>query len=108
MSVLARKKCVNHPDRESVALCPGCNRHFCRECISPYQTKVLCQSCIDRLRPQKKKSRGWLSFILASLQIGFSLLLLLIIFYHLAIAVASAPHDFHDGSVWEVFDVTQP
>lgn len=48
MNRLARQRCTNHAQREAVALCPGCKRYFCRECVTEHDDRVLCAACLAR------------------------------------------------------------
>jgi hypothetical protein len=39
--------CVNHPDREAVAMCTNCGQFFCRDCLVPVKGKMCCKNCVD-------------------------------------------------------------
>jgi len=47
---LAGQRCLRHPEREAVARCPECRRAYCRECVTEHDGRMLCASCIARLR----------------------------------------------------------
>jgi hypothetical protein len=42
---LRRLRCLHHPGREAAVRCPGCARHFCRECVGEHAGRWLCASC---------------------------------------------------------------
>ncbi len=46
MSGLARQRCYNHATREAAARCLGCQRDYCRECVSEHEGRYLCARCI--------------------------------------------------------------
>lgn len=43
---LAQRRCHHHAAREAVARCPACERFFCRECVAPYDHRLLCAACL--------------------------------------------------------------
>lgn len=43
---LAQQRCWNHATRGAVCRCPVCQRHFCRECVSEHDARLLCGGCI--------------------------------------------------------------
>ena len=46
MSGLASARCLNHEAREAVSRCPSCRNYFCRECISIFEGRVICATCL--------------------------------------------------------------
>jgi hypothetical protein len=44
--ILLHQRCWNHELREAVCRCPGCSRHFCRECVTEHQSRLLCAACL--------------------------------------------------------------
>lgn len=46
MSSLAAQKCLNHEGREAVCRCPQCRNYFCRECVVPFEERMLCAACL--------------------------------------------------------------
>lgn len=34
-----------HPELDEVALCTGCNKGLCSDCVSKY-TEPICESCV--------------------------------------------------------------
>lgn len=43
---LLQQRCYHHGDREAAARCSGCGRFYCRECVSPFDHRLLCAGCI--------------------------------------------------------------
>jgi hypothetical protein len=41
--------CVNHPDREAVAMCTHCGQFFCKDCLVPVKGKMVCKNDVDRV-----------------------------------------------------------
>ncbi len=48
MPGLASKRCFHHGTREAVCRCPECRRFFCRECVVPFDGRLLCATCIAK------------------------------------------------------------
>jgi hypothetical protein len=48
MPSLALERCFHHETREAVCRCPECRRFFCRECVVPFDGRLLCATCIAR------------------------------------------------------------
>ena len=46
---LSLQRCRNHAEREAVARCPGCGHHFCRECVTEHDDRILCAACLRKL-----------------------------------------------------------
>ena len=44
--VLIHQRCWNHELREAVCRCPACGRHFCRECVTEHESRLLCAACL--------------------------------------------------------------
>ena len=67
--VLIHQRCWNHELREAVCRCPGCGRHFCRECVTEHESRLLCAACllaIARAAPSRRnRSRALLTPIAA-------------------------------------------
>ncbi len=57
-TTLKRQKCYHHAEREAVAMCLECKRHFCRECITKHEERFLCTTCLTKIiAPLKKKEK---------------------------------------------------
>lgn len=46
MAALAQQRCLLHPDREAVSRCPSCRNDYCRECVTEYEGRIICASCL--------------------------------------------------------------
>jgi hypothetical protein len=98
---LASRRCSNHQRREAAALCPGCSRYFCRECITEHDDRVLCASCLGKTYkpPLLRRFRLGAAVRVFGALAGF--LLLWASFYYLGQALLSLPSSFHEGTVWK-------
>lgn len=52
------QRCRNHEAREAVCRCPSCANSFCRECVSEYEFRLLCASCIQALTKARREERA--------------------------------------------------
>ena len=65
MTAIAQKRCLNHETREAVCRCPECRNFFCRECVVPFESRLLCAPCLAQHAgtsgPEATKSftSGW-------------------------------------------------
>ena len=82
--------------REAVARCPSCRRHYCRECVTEHDHKLLCASCIAALTSSSEvqEQRRWP--ILPTVQLSASVFVLWVSFYMVGQALLSIPAEFHD------------
>ena len=96
MGSLTLTRCFNHGQREAVARCPSCRRHYCRECVTEHEHKLLCASCIAALTlsSETPERRRWP--ILPAVQFSASVLVLWVSFYLVGQALLSIPTQFHD------------
>ena len=78
--VSLHQRCWNHELREAVCRCPGCGRHFCRECVTEHASRLLCAACLQALSRTASARRGSRA-LLAPLGAFASLLLSWWIFY---------------------------
>lgn len=99
--ILAHQRCLNHIDREAVARCPECKKHFCRECISEHDDRVLCASCLRKLlepkaaKPPRFAGIGRIAMSFVALAIAW------FAFFVLGRSLLAIPASFHDGTVWK-------
>lgn len=103
---IAHQRCFNHAGREAVARCPGCNRYYCRECVTEHEGRVLCAACIA----QEKTRAGGPPHRRLIWQVAQFLLALLVLwgfFYALGQGLLALPSSFHEGTVWQV-DAGEP
>ena len=52
------QRCRNHEAREAVCRCPSCGNSFCRECVSEYEFRLLCASCIQAMTQARRDVRA--------------------------------------------------
>jgi hypothetical protein len=101
MNNLIYQRCFNHPTREAVARCPECRRFFCRECVSEYEDRFLCSSCLRKmLAPQTKRSKSF-KLILAIAQFFIGIILVWLFFFYLGQILLTLPDAFHNGTLWQ-------
>jgi hypothetical protein len=55
--VSIHQRCWNHELREAVCRCPACGRHFCRECVTEHESRLLCATCLQSLSHAAPKGR---------------------------------------------------
>lgn len=48
---LRHNRCQFHPEREAVARCPRCGRHFCAECVTEQAGVMRCGPCLSAETP---------------------------------------------------------
>jgi hypothetical protein len=101
MKSLAAQRCNNHASREAVARCPGCQRFFCRECISDHEGRVICATCLAAMTvaPAKRHSNrlGGISGLFGAMG---AILLIWVVFYLFGAALSAIPTSFHNGTIW--------
>lgn len=93
---LCRERCFNHSVREAVARCPECGRHFCRECVSEHEDRLLCAFCLDRLLAEPAGQRRPLAWFSRMAQVFLGFLLLWSSCYLLGRLLIAIPSSFHD------------
>lgn len=99
---LAEQRCFNHAQREAVARCPECRNFFCRECVTEYEDRVLCATCLARAAEKsERRARRWAHLAQAA-QCAGAVLLLWCIFYFLGLGLLAVPTSFHENTVWKV------
>lgn len=78
-----------------------CTQHFCRECVTEHEDRVICAVCLRKLtfKPEAKKRNfsGLKRFFAA----GCGFLLIWMMFYLAGRMLVSIPEEFHDGSLWK-------
>jgi hypothetical protein len=95
---IALQRCFNHASREAVARCPDCRRYFCRECISEYEDRAVCASCLKRLSAKSIK-RNRLAGLVRLVQVVMGVLLLWSSFYLLGRTLLVIPSSFHEMAI---------
>ncbi len=107
MGSLTLTRCFNHGQREAVARCPSCRRHYCRECVTEHDHKLLCASCIEALvsAHTMAERRHWP--VIPTLQLFAALFVLWLSFYGVGRALLLIPSQFHEIET-ETFDDSFP
>jgi hypothetical protein len=93
MSVLLHQRCFNHETREAAARCTACRRFYCLECVTEYDRRMMCASCVAQLKladPVAPKSS-----VLWTLGSLVGLLGAWLLFYYIGMGLARIPSDFH-------------
>lgn len=103
MGSLTLTRCFNHGQREAVARCPSCRRHYCRECVTEHDHKLLCASCIEAMASAHTTAerRPWP--VIPALQLFAALFVLWLSFYGVGRALLLIPSEFHQIEI-EAFD----
>lgn len=98
---LILKRCHNHPSREAVALCPRCQRFFCRECVTEHGSQMLCALCLASIQTKEQKPlREFFPALGKVLLCMASFFLTWLVFYGLGKAIAAMPSTpFHAQSL---------
>lgn len=110
MASLSLTRCFNHGQREAVARCPSCRRHYCRECVTEHEHRLLCASCIEALTASSQtEDRKALPFIPMA-QLLAAVFVLWVSFYTVGQALLLIPSEFHsfESSFLEEINETQP
>ena len=100
MSELSRQRCRNHYQREAVARCPLCKSHFCRECVTEHDDRVVCASCLAKELANDDRAIKKMFGMRRIIATGVGLFLLWGIFYYFGRALLLLPTSFHDGTFW--------
>lgn len=93
---LTQTRCFNHGQREAVARCPSCKRHFCRECVTEHDHKLLCASCIQALAAAGPAPRDRHIPFRPLIQLACAVFVLWMTFYVMGQALLLIPSEFHD------------
>jgi hypothetical protein len=102
MTTITQQRCTLHAEREAVALCPGCHRPFCRECVTEHDDRILCAACIHGLVVQgtdAKRARA--RFLAPLLRAAMGFVVLWLAFYVTGQSLLRLPSAFHEGSLWQ-------
>jgi len=92
---LTRRRCRHHPSRVAAALCPGCGRFYCRECISEHRERVLCAECLrDEGTPQSVRHKPFATARTA-LRVASGVLCAWLFFYLLGQVLLRLPDAVH-------------
>jgi len=102
MQTLIHQRCFNHAAREAVARCPGCRQHFCRECITEHDDRVICAACLKGLARGPLLKRPALAGLLRAGQWAVGMIIAWFFFHLVAETLLRLPTDFHEGTLWQV------
>ena len=104
---LIHQRCWNHELREAVCRCPSCGRHFCRECVTEHDDRVICANCLKQLTRATSRKGIRLGGLRRASFCALGLLIAWIYFYEIGRALLLIPTSFHDGTVWHTQDQDQ-
>jgi hypothetical protein len=107
MQNLLHQRCFNHATREAVARCPECGQFFCRECITEYDDRVVCSSCLKKLARVPLARRLAFSSVLRVAQCVAGIVLAWFFFFLIGDFLLRIPASFHDGTLWQVHWIDQ-
>lgn len=93
--LLSRQRCTNHLQREAVARCPECKRHFCRECITEYKNRLLCNHCLTKASGIKNKRSNLIKAVVYMICCFAGFLIAFGFFYTVAKTIAAIPQPYH-------------
>ncbi len=94
-------RCLNHTEREAAARCLECNRVFCRECVTEFEHRVICASCLKKLAGSHPARLSRLSGFSRLGQCLLAIFFLWLVFYSLGQALLRTPDSFHEGTLWQ-------
>lgn len=107
MASLTHTKCFNHDQREAVARCPSCRRHFCRECVTEHEHRLLCAACLKAALAEPTERRARIVPFRAVMQFITALAVLWLLFFAAGQALLLVPSKFHD-TIGGALDDTGP
>lgn len=108
MSQLVHHRCFVHATREAAARCPSCRQHFCRECVTEHDGRVLCASCLRKLTQPEVRAPRDFSLVTGPLQLIAGLLLAWIAFYAIGHVLLRTPSEWHEGKAAEAALIGTP
>lgn len=110
MGSLSLTRCFNHGQREAVARCPSCRRHYCRECVTEHEHRLLCASCIEALTSSSQTAERKRLPFLPMAQLCAAVFVLWVSFYAVGQALLLIPSEFHDfeSSFLEEIEQSRP
>lgn len=105
MKNLNATKCFFHGTREAEARCPTCGHFYCRECVTFFDGKLVCSSCIAKSNPETKPvQKSSFRKIVSFLPLSFYFFLLWVVFYLVGYRLMQVWADTHNQNVWEEAD----
>ena len=100
MKRLADTRCFNHFERQSVARCPACTHHYCRECVTEHEGRLLCASCIAGPEEHAARKRI-LAGLRAAAQLAVAVVILWAAFSFAGSAMLRIPSAFHEAPAFD-------
>lgn len=101
MNLLTEQRCFNHLSREAAARCPECRRHFCRECVTEHEGRVLCSVCLRKVCNPATPIRKRNAVAIQLLHGLAAFVMIWAIFYSIGQLLLLLPDSFHDGTLWQ-------
>lgn len=83
MPGIASERCFHHETREAACRCPACERFFCRECVVPFDGRLLCANCIARATESPVAEEKGRAHLVQAVMSGAALLLIWVVLYFL-------------------------
>jgi len=97
LATLTQTRCFNHGQREAVARCPACRRHYCRECVTEHDHRLLCASCIAAAGEKKTKPRRFTLPLAPLVQLAVAIVVYWVAFLCLGAGLLMVPTVNHDA-----------
>ena len=104
MPAIVHQRCYNHALREAVARCPECKRHFCRECITEHDDRVLCSTCLAEAAKRREAPRRPIRAAVSMAQGAVAFVVLWMLFYLVGAFLLEIPSAFHETTIGVVYD----
>lgn len=95
------QRCFNHAGREAAARCPECGRHFCRECVSEHDGRLLCAACLVKNARAPLTQRSGFQLALRAASLGAGTLVAWLFFYWTAALLMRIPTEYHQLGLWK-------
>ncbi len=99
IATVTRQKCFNHTSREAAAKCLECGRHFCRECVTEHDERVICASCLAKLSAGKGKLVARMLNIVTVFQFITGFVVIWFAIFYLGQTLLKIPSEFHEGKI---------
>ena len=105
---LLHQRCWNHDYREAVCRCPACQRHFCRECVTEHEDRLICAGCLKKLAKATTRRRFRFANLAGIGQCLLGVLTAWLFFYFLGHSLLAIPDSFHEGTLWKSKFMDEP
>lgn len=101
MSQLVHHRCFVHASREAAARCPSCRQHYCRECVTEHDGRLLCAACLRKKTEPVVRPRRNLRFLTGPIQLIAGIVFCWVAFYLLGQLLLQTPSEWHEGKAAE-------